>query len=232
MEPNQTQPTPVVTPPQHSGMNWIIIVVIILILGIAIFAYTKYMPEEKQTEVSNTAKIGYLEKSDSIYKLLSERVFIDLKEASMKADQNSSESKAVTEKLSKVTKETHGEVVQLFEKSIGEYMNKVEVKLPTSDGPAFFAQNFVDIGKEEITKLQNGYDIRIKGIGENEYVVEFWYDLVANSLPEYREMQQKAADDGSVPRYTKQLGLIYTVADNTPVFHNPFQEVNDFINKL
>ncbi len=229
----------------------IISFIIILIMG-GVFAYIKYMPNSKISETksttSNIAKVGYLEKIDSLYQTITNRVLGDFLEAAKIGTKGAPETKMVESKLQALSQEKQNQLQALFIKSIDEYMTKLDY-----DFKGFMSVFSSRLATLDQKKMLEEYDIRVQYLGENKYVAEFWEDgLAVNSeanavsstnqsattYPENREALKKSyADirksiiDGKQVRYTKVMVLLYTLKDSSFTFLNPFQPMIDLLNQ-
>lgn len=238
MEPNQHQPMST----QSNDKKWVILVIIILIIGGGIFAYSKYMSDTNTSDVKSEApdnlKIGYLEKGDPIYQLLAARVITDVHTAVKEVDSESPENIALQKKIKSLSKERQDEILsqmnEVVKNSMGQYLLKTKLAdlLDNGEDTVFgghiIMSSFQDFGKEDPSIIKNRYDMRIQSLGSNQYVVEFWLDWSY----EPGRMADLAAE-GKIERYSKDQAFLYTVTpDKEVVFHNPFQEVNDFVKTL
>jgi len=72
-------------------------------------------------------------------------------------------------------------------------------------------------------KIPVEWDIRVRNLGGEKYIAEFWEDSHIVHPEAKNEIGENA-------RYYKMMALLYTLEkDGSLTFHNPFKPVIDFL---
>jgi hypothetical protein len=213
------------------------------------------MPSSKiKSTISNTSKVGYLEKTDPIYQAIANRIVGDFQESAKKSDPESLESKAATTKMETWPQAKKDEFQTLAEKSINDYASEVNLDVST-----FLSVLSSSLGTDDPKKILAENDIRIQYLGDSKYVAEFWEDGLAinseaNALIRSQELKKseaakkypnvgdletikktfadarKSIEDGKQEQYSKIMALLYTLEkDGSITFHDPGQPMFDFV---
>lgn len=193
-------------------------------------------------------KVMYLSKTDAVYITIKARVISDFKIAKQTADPQLPENKLKTEKLKSMSEEKQKKYYSIFEKSMRDYTDQLELDFET------FMLVFNGLGDDEQKKMEAESDFRVRNLGGNKYAAEFWEDAIAaNSetnaivwakklserypddktiLPTVKETYaktRKLVKDGKQKRYLKIIGFLYTKdKDGLILFNNPGQALIDF----
>ena len=203
----------------------------------------KNVQSKKSTDV-------YLDKTDSIFIAIKARAATDLKESSKRSAPNSPENKLNQSKVKAWPQEKQDQLQDLFVKSINDYTIETNSHYET-ENTEMFIMNWGELDAIDLKQIAEEYEIRVQSLGDNKYAAEFWEDHFTESLnieaaviksnidPEQKSQRiaaltrgRKLMKDGTSERYTKNMSLLYTKEkDGSILFHEPFQQMIDFINK-
>jgi hypothetical protein len=221
--------------PKSNHRLFIVLLLLIIIASVGFFLFKKHMPQKNMNTSENTtetAHTGLLEKSNPISELLIARAATDLHEKALKSLQylDTISNTITSEKWAKANAKEKEEAGATLKKAVLEYMQKTHSTIFVRMYAAFL-QNLQYIGKDDIAKiegeLKNQYDLRVTNIGNNEYVVTFWYDTWIDNHA------TTDAENGNNPRYVEMLSLLYAVSpDNQITLHDPLQPLYDFLATL
>lgn len=223
----------------------------LLLLLLLISAHLYSQQSKNMHKPGNQQRKGkqpvYLDNKDSLFIVIKSRVITDLQTSAKRADPSSVENKVRAEEIKLWSEEKRNKYYSLFETSIQNYLSTTGQDFET------FMILFPDFaGYEE--KVLAAYDFRVRSIGANKYVAEFWEDgLEANSeanalvwahkilenhpgdstgtintVKETYARVRKAITTGKQSRYTRLMALLYTKASNGILFNDPFQALIDF----
>lgn len=206
-----------------------------------------------QEEVSLTTRVVYLDTNDPISMAIKGKALTDLKQSINRSDLESPENKLIAVQIEAWPQEKLNQLQELFAKSIHDYLVQTQFDVTIFNYGTFMLL-YGDLGKMDMEKFTTEYDIRVQNLGGDKYVAEFWEDSKAHALalegnPNtenieiFKELirlssgkQTVSKEDGATTtkmvalRYTKMLGLLYTLEkDSSVTFHDPFQPMIDFI---
>lgn len=134
---------------------------------------------------------GYLDKNDPVFIAIKSRAANDLKMAAERANPESAENKSMMEKIKTWNEKKINQLQQLSQKSLYDYNAQTHFDIET------FMLVFDEFGKMDLKQIQDEYDIRIKKLGNDKFVAEFWEDgLAVNSEAHaIKNAQELAASD-------------------------------------
>ncbi len=231
---------------------------LIFIFGMNGFSQTSYKGISMNNNIqTKNISPGYLDKNNPVFISIKSRAAQDLKQASEKADMESSENKLLKSKIKTWPEKKRKQFQSLFEKSINDYTSQTHFDTDT------FMMIFSEFGKMDLKQIADEYDLRVQSLGDNKFAAEFWEDGLAvnseaNAIKNAHELAasdyakkhpdsgigdiskiketyaatRKSINNGETQRFTKVIVLLYTKEkDSSIVFHNPFQAVFDFILK-
>jgi hypothetical protein len=221
-------------------MRTIITILLLMLSGHLLSQSGKPKTMNKTAKPAKATKPAYLDKTDSVFLAIKERVIRDLQTASKKADPNTPENLAKAEEMKTWSEEKREKYYEDFYKSLRDYLKLVRFDFD------IFMLLFRDFATYD-QKAFEAYDFRVRNVAPGKYAAEFWEDgLIANSEanaikwaeqlmvrnPEDKTIMatvketyanaRKAIRDGKQERYTEIIALLYTKEKNgTIVFHDP-----------
>lgn len=219
--------------------------VLMLLIVVQLFSQIPKVMAKTKKEINEA---GYLGIDDPLYLAIKQVAGQDLRRSAQRADRNSAETKKKAEEMKTWSEEKKNKYQQLFQTSIGTYLEKVEMDFET------FMLLFPDFGNYDDTKLAE-FDFRVRLSGSKEYIAEFWEDLLiasseanaliwakkllerfpeddstttVNTVKETYAAARKDITEGKQPRYNKVMALLYTREKDQVVFNDPFRALIDF----
>ncbi len=214
---------------------------------------------EEETKSENTqpdvpAPV-YLDAKDPIFLNIHSRVLTDLKLSIKNADPELPENKKLAAMVETWPEEKQNQLQTILETSMNDYVVQAQLKTEIFNYGTFLSI-LGSFREMEQQGLESEYDIRVRNLGGDSFVAEFWEDAEAhalaiaktppdNNIEIFKELirlssgkQVVSIEDGTTitqmvaSRYTKMTALMYTLEkDGSLTFHNPFQPVIDFLNK-
>lgn len=195
--------------------------------------------------------VVYMEMSDSTVIKIKNRSLADLKHLSEKFNSESDTSKLISQKIETLTEEKRTQVEAAFIKSLTEYITLADYDMPTF---ILILESFKEKDKE---KIGDEFDVRVRTLGNERYVAEFWEDGLAvnseaNALAWAQKLTMRYPDDtglvetvketyanarnsitsGEKERYTRTMVLIYKLNNDGSIsFLDPFQPMLDLISQ-
>ncbi|MDP2721894.1 MAG: hypothetical protein Q8O72_03975 [Bacteroidales bacterium] len=195
----------------------------------------------------------YLDAKDPVFLNIHSRFINDLKTSVKNSNPELPENKLLATKMESWPEEKQSQFQSLFVTSMDDYIAQAQLKTEIFNFGTFLAI-LGSIGKMEQQGIENEYDIRVRHLGDDQYVAEFWEDAEAHALaiaknpPDddleiFKELirmssgeQVISTEDGATitqmvaARYTKMMALIYTLEkDGSLTFRDPFQPMIDFL---
>lgn len=118
----------------------------------------------------------YLDKNDPIVIAIKKRTVADLQQFAKMLDPESQENKLVGEKIKNWTEEKKNQLQDIGAKSLSDYTDQIQFSLST------FMLVLDGFGQMDQKEFVEDYDIRVRVLGSDQYIAEFWLDwLIANS---------------------------------------------------
>ncbi len=208
--------------------------------------------ESKQSDVPEPV---YLDAKDPIFLNIHSRVLNDLKLSIKNADPELPENKKLAAKMETWPEEKQNQLQAILETSMNDYVVQAQLKTEIFNYGTFLAI-LGSFRKMDQQGLESDYDIRVRNLGGDSFVAEFWEDAEAHALaiaknpPDdnleiFKELirlssgkQSISTENGATTmqmvasRYTKMTALMYILEkDGSLTFRDPFQSMIDFLNK-
>ena len=208
--------------------------------------------ENKQPDVPAPV---YLNAKDPVFLNIHSRVLNDLKLSIKSADPELPENKKLAAKMETWPKEKQNQLQTILETSMNDYVVQAQLKTAIFNYGTFLAI-LGSFRKMDQQGLESEYDIRVRHLGGDNYVAEFWEDAEAHALAIaknptnddieiFKELIRMSSGKQSIStkngatttqmvalRYTKMIAVIYTLEkDGSLTFRDPFQPMIDFLKK-
>lgn len=147
----------------------IVLLPVLLFAGTPVF-YRSNGGAAVNAEQFENIRHNYLSATDPILMTIKNRTIDDLKQH---ADPGSANNVLIAKKMGTFTKEKQAQLQKVLIQSITNYTIKTDFDIGT------FMSVYDIIGGMSILEISTNYDIRVKHLGVNEYVAEFWEDGIA-----------------------------------------------------
>lgn len=225
------------------------------IKGQSVSEQTPAAEEETKAENKqpNVPALVYLDAKDPIFLNIHSRVLNDLKLSIKNADPELPENKKLAAKIETFTEEKQNQFQTILETSMNDYIIQTQLKTEIFNYGTFLSI-LGSFGKMEQQGIESEYDIRVRNLGGDSFVAEFWEDAEAHALaiaknpPDdnleiFKELirlssgkQSVSTENGATTtqmvtsRYTKMTALMYTLEkDGSLTFRDPYQPMIDFL---
>jgi len=190
-----------------------------LLEGIDAARFSAAMLYQTQLLQTKNAVPVYLDKNNPIVISIKARAVSDLRQSTRYMDPVSPESKLVETQEKALSEVKKNQLQELFGQIIENYTAQTLFDAGT------FMLVFSSFKEMDQKKIPVEWDIRVRNLGGDKYIAEFWEDSHIVHPEAKKEIGENA-------RYYKMMALLYTKEkDGSVTFHDTFQPVIDFLKK-